>query len=246
MPTELATPAAALTAALRTDPNGPLLTYYDEQTGERTELSATTLDNWVAKTANLLVDGAGLTADDPVGVLLPAHWQTAAVLLGCLAAGIPVRTAAAAGVEPVEVAFSTAGRLAETRMLRPADTYLLGLAPMAAPARDLPPGTTDFVVEVRAYGDRFVPAATVDPDAAALLDPAPVSHRALVEQAEAMAATLGLRAGGRLIVAVDEDPGPVHWLLAPLIAGASVVLCRNADAARLADIAATERVTCGL
>ncbi len=246
MPTELATPAAALAAALRTDPNRPLLTYYDEQTGERTELSATTLDNWVAKTANLLIDGAGLTADDPVGVLLPAHWQTAAVLLGCLSAGIPVRTAAADGVEPVEVAFSTAARLAEARQLRPADTYLLGLAPMAAPARDLPPGTTDFVVEVRAYGDRFVPGAPVDPDADALLDPTPVSHRELVEQAVAAADTRKLRVGGRLIVAVDEDPDPVRWLLAPLAVGASVVLCRNADTARLADIAATERVTAGL
>ncbi len=43
-----------LEPALRRDPTGPLLTWYDEAGGERVELSATTLDNWVAKTANLL------------------------------------------------------------------------------------------------------------------------------------------------------------------------------------------------
>ena len=42
------------------DPARPLLTWYDDGTGERVELSGATLGNWVAKTANLLVDGCGL------------------------------------------------------------------------------------------------------------------------------------------------------------------------------------------
>jgi len=36
---------------------------------------------------------------------------------------------------------------------------------------------------------------------------------------------------------------PLDWLLAPLAAGASVVLCASLDPAALADRVATERVT---
>ena len=32
----------------------PLVTFYDDATGERTELSGITVGNWVAKTGNLL------------------------------------------------------------------------------------------------------------------------------------------------------------------------------------------------
>ena len=49
-------PAALLATARDRDPARPLVTHYDDSTGERVELSATTLDNWVAKTANLLQD----------------------------------------------------------------------------------------------------------------------------------------------------------------------------------------------
>src|SRR5262250_1034661 len=77
-------------ALVAPDPTRPLLTWYDDGSGERTELSGATLANWVAKTANLLVDGAGLGPGDRALVLLPPHWQTAAVLLGCWSAGLSV------------------------------------------------------------------------------------------------------------------------------------------------------------
>ncbi|MDT7643714.1 MAG: hypothetical protein QOC75_714, partial [Pseudonocardiales bacterium] len=41
---------------LASDPARPLITYYDDATGERIELSGTTLANWAAKTANLMRD----------------------------------------------------------------------------------------------------------------------------------------------------------------------------------------------
>lgn len=55
------TPVELLHAYLRggtpsVDPAAPLVTFYDDATGERVELSARTFDNWVAKTANLLQD----------------------------------------------------------------------------------------------------------------------------------------------------------------------------------------------
>ncbi|HXO48839.1 MAG TPA: TIGR03089 family protein, partial [Mycobacterium sp.] len=67
---------------LRADPVGPRITYYDDATGERIELSAVTLANWAAKTGNLLRDELGGGPASRVAVLLPAHWQTAAVLFG--------------------------------------------------------------------------------------------------------------------------------------------------------------------
>ena len=65
---------------MNSDPVGPRITYYDDATGERIELSTVTLANWAAKTANLLRDELGAGPGSRVAVLLPAHWQTAAVL----------------------------------------------------------------------------------------------------------------------------------------------------------------------
>ena len=67
--------SAILDPLLRDDPAGPRITYYDDATGERIELSAVTLGNWAAKTANLLRDELGAGPGSRVAVLLPAHWQ---------------------------------------------------------------------------------------------------------------------------------------------------------------------------
>jgi uncharacterized protein (TIGR03089 family) len=248
-------PAGLLATALADDPTRPVLTYYDEHTGERTELSATTLDNWVAKTANLLADGSGLDADGIAAVLLPAHWQAAAVLLGAWSLGLsvtipPEAAAPEAGADqaggPVDVAFVAADRVAEAAPFRPVETFVLALAPLAAPVRELPAGTADYVVEVRTYGDHFRPAEPADPGRPALSDG--TSHGELVTRAADRAAGLGLARGDRLLVTGGEPAGPgeppvLDWLLAPLAAGASVVLCRHATPERLAGIAAAERAT---
>jgi uncharacterized protein (TIGR03089 family) len=60
---------------------GPHITYYDA-TGERIELSTATLATWAAKTGNLLRDELGAGPASRVVVLVPAHWQTAAVWFG--------------------------------------------------------------------------------------------------------------------------------------------------------------------
>src|ERR671921_2208898 len=88
-------PAALLAAARDRDPARPLLTHYDDSTGERIELSATTLDNWVAKTANLLQEEFDVGPGRTVAVALPVHWQTAAVLLGAWSCGATVQDTAA-------------------------------------------------------------------------------------------------------------------------------------------------------
>src|SRR3954447_10787830 len=100
----------AFTAAVRQDPTTPLVTFYDDASGDRTELSGATVDNWVAKTANLLVDGAGRGPGDAAAVLLPPHWQTAAILLGAWAAGLAAELGDTP--QPVDALFTTPDKAA--------------------------------------------------------------------------------------------------------------------------------------
>jgi uncharacterized protein (TIGR03089 family) len=220
------TAATLLGRATATDPAQPLLTWYDDGTGERVELSGFTLANWVAKTANLLVDGCGLGAGDPATVLLPPHWQTAAVLLGCWTAGLSVGPDGVVvfAASPIEAAA--------------ADRFLLGFAPMGLPIRGkVAPGWLDYVAEVRQHGDHFA-GPRVHPDQPAL---AGETHAHLVDRAAARAGGLGIPAGGRVLIDAGAAADPVDWLLAPLTVGASIVLCKDLDETARAGRAAAER-----
>ncbi|MEU1808729.1 TIGR03089 family protein [Micromonospora sp. WMMD1076] len=214
--------------AIATDPTRPLLTWYDDTTGERTELSGATLANWVAKTANLLTDEVGAAPGDTAGVLLPPHWQTAAVLLGCWSAKLTV----AGTPGPVEALFVAVDRVDEAAGWPAGERYALALDPFALPMRQVPAGCTDFVAAVRGHGDHFTPyPAGGEADAA------------LLARAQARATELGLGRGDRLLVDVTTHPDPVDWLLTPLTAGASVVACAHPDPTRLPARAETEKTT---
>jgi len=204
---------------LADDPGRPRLTWYGPD-GERAEFSAKVLDNWVAKTANLLVDGCGLGPGDRAAVLLPPHWQTAAVLLGCWTAGLVVGS-------PPDVVFSAADRAGEAPDAP--DRYALGLLPMAQPLREVPPGFADYVAEVRPFGDRYAGP--------------PGSGADLVADAVGRATRLGVTAADRVLVDAAAYPDPVDWLLVPLAAGATTVLCGQCDPGRLAARITSERVT---
>jgi len=94
------TPADLLDQQLRRDGTRPLLTWYDDATGERIELSVATAANWAAKTANLLADEHGLEPGDAVSLDPPSHWLTAVVVLGAWTAGVAVDLrAGAAGLQ---------------------------------------------------------------------------------------------------------------------------------------------------
>ncbi len=69
-------------------PGPPLVTFYDDATGERVELSVATFANWVAKTANLLQGDLSAEPGDRLALLLPAHWQSAVWLLACSSVGV--------------------------------------------------------------------------------------------------------------------------------------------------------------
>jgi hypothetical protein len=81
------TPAALLERELRRDGARPLLTFYDDGTGDRVELSVVTAANWAAKIANHLVEDEDLQPGDDVAVEPAPHWTTAVTLLGAWTAG---------------------------------------------------------------------------------------------------------------------------------------------------------------
>ncbi|SDT70020.1 TIGR03089 family protein [Actinoplanes derwentensis] len=229
------------TAAIGRDPAAPLLTWYDDATGDRTELSGITLDNWVQKTANLLVDGIGLGHGDAVALLLPPHWQTAALLLGVSAAGLAADLDG--DPQPVEALFTTPERAGVTAGgWATTDRYVTGLLPLAMPLRTVPEGFVDYVIEVRNYGDHFrgEPVAAAD---RALAGPVELSHDDVVAAAHDRAAELGITPGARVLIDTAALPDPIDWLLAPLVAGASIVLCANLDPTKTKPRAATEKVT---
>ncbi|MEV0426655.1 TIGR03089 family protein [Micromonospora sp. NPDC050495] len=214
--------------AIATDPTRPLLTWYDDATGERTELSGATLANWVAKTVNLLVDEVALAPGDTAAVLLPPHWQTAAVLLGCWSAKLTVVDAPG----DVDVLFAAAGRAAEATEWSAGERYALPLDPFALPLRQVPAGFTDFVSSVRGHGDHFTAYPQGGPGDAELL-----------ARARARAAELCLTPGDRVLIDTDQHPDPVDWLLAPLTAGATLVACAHLDPSRLDSRAGAEKAT---
>jgi uncharacterized protein (TIGR03089 family) len=243
-------PAALLANARDRDPARPLLTHYDDATGERVELSAATLDNWVAKTANLLQDEFDVGPGSTVAVALPVHWQTAAVLLGVWSCGAAVADTATEDegrLSDVDVVLAAQDRLPALEE-EEGDAELLGLslhplglgmAGYAGPARD-------FALEVRTHGDVFTPYEAPQSTAPGLrLGGMELTLGGLVSAARELADRLGIGAGERLLVDehVAAEAGPVAWLLAPLAAGASLVLVRNPFEDKLARRAADERVT---
>jgi uncharacterized protein (TIGR03089 family) len=235
------TPAELFAARVRANAADPLLTFYDDLTGERVELSATTTANWVEKTANLLQDGLAVEPGERVAVLLPLHWQAAVAMLACWSVGAQVTLDV--GDADVVFAAEDAG-LVEARASGARDVVGLSLLPLGQPLTSAPTGVTDFAREVLGYPDDFVPYARVDDGTPALRVGADEwTGRALVADATEAAAQCGMHSRLLTAVAYDDAAAIRLGLLAPIAAGGSLVLCRNLDESKLADRARVERVT---
>jgi uncharacterized protein (TIGR03089 family) len=215
----------------------PFLTWYDDRRDERVELSYRTFENWTAKTANLVVDELGAGPGDRVGVLLSDHWRTPVVLAGCWRAGARVVVLDPAGPDPgpggLVAAFVGEDDLA-------AATDALGGTALVAvtegllgrPGADFG-GALDYARVVPSMGDLF--DAGPDPAGDALVagdQAAPMAG--LLERAAGLAARTGLTDTDRLLSgrSLGTVDGAVAGLLAPLAAGAGVVLVRDLDPAR--------------
>ncbi|MCV7009944.1 TIGR03089 family protein [Mycobacterium gordonae] len=224
---------------LRADPVGPRITYYDDATGERIELSAVTLANWAAKTANLLRDELGAGPGSRVGVLLPAHWQTAAVLFGVWWIGAEaVLDDAPEG--SVDIALCTTDRLDEAdALVAGGEVAVLSLDPFGRPVPDLPIGVTDYATAVRVHGDQIVPEPQPGPALAGQ------SVAQLMASCVQSAAMQGLTSGERVLsTATWERPEKVvDGLLAVLSVGGSLVQVANPDPAAVQRRIEMEKVT---
>lgn len=221
-----------LTSLLLGDANSPAprITYYDDATGERIELSTVTLANWAAKTANMLRDEFGAGPGSTVAVRLPAHWQTAGVLLGIWWAGAEV---VLSGEDSSDVAFCTPGNEPDAD-----EVCVLSLDAFGRPVPNLPLGLTDYSTAVRVHGDRFSSAGA-----------GPALNGRSVEE---VAGAARESAAAQSITAEDRVLSSRSWdtpetltanLLAVLIAGASLVQVANPDPAAQERRVVSEKVT---
>ena len=226
--TSMSHPVDLLRRELATEPARPLVTFYDDSTDARVELSVKTFDNWVAKTANLLVDGLAVEPGARVALALPVHWQTAVWLYACWSAGltaVPVDEGDIPG--DADVVAASPSRLEEA-LATPAEVVGLSLHALGAPLEQCPPGVTDYAVEVRAYGDHF--GGAVDGDA-----PAVELAGETLTGAQLVAAGEKTPREARVLTTVPyaTREGLINGLIGPLTSHGSVIICQNLEESRL-------------
>jgi uncharacterized protein (TIGR03089 family) len=212
-------------------PARPLITHYDDAADTRVELSVATMRNWAAKTANWLVDELDVAQGDRVAVLLPAHWQTASVLLGAWWCGAEVVTSGMS-----KVSFVPPGATDPEAAV----TAVASLDPMGRDLRgDVPPGCVDYIADARLFGDDYfgdpVPGNT------------PCFQGSTVDEILSMAASrasdLGLTPSSRVLSTLDWPANVMDGLITVLAAGASLVQVTNSEPAKLDKHKETERTT---
>lgn len=217
-----------LTQRTRLDGTLPFLTFYSGE--ERTELSVRSFANWVAKTANLLVDEFDLAPGDRVRLTLaqahPTHWMTLIWTMAAWQAGLTVvDTAADLEVSGPQVSGTTDG-----------PAVACSLHPLGLGLTGLPPGWTDFSTAALAQPDEWFGAG---PESES--EPAwEVGERRLTFGD----LTLVDARAGRVLVSGLRD----RWesvracLLAPLLGGGStVIVTGDPTTAALERIAADEK-----
>ena len=209
------------------DPARPFLTYYDESTGERVELSGVTAANWVAKTSNFLVDDLEAAPGTRVRLGLPSHWLRFVWVLSCWTVGAAVVDADAdIGLSGPDLAAAEPVRLAAS------------LRPLGGRFAEPPAGFLDVGAEVPPHGDVFVALDPPTPDTLALdLDGSRVTQDELAMSTEPSAE--------RLLVESGPLARDVDLLVAASLGGGSLVVVANGSADVLARLAEQERARFG-
>ncbi|HET8605114.1 MAG TPA: TIGR03089 family protein [Marmoricola sp.] len=233
-----------LATLLRDNPSRPLVTAYDDATGERTELSVTTYANWVAKTANLFVDELMLDAGDTILLDLPPHWLGAVFLGGAWAAGLAVTTDPE--VEAAAVVCGPDDLEHRPRSASGAPVVACSLLPFAVRFRDpLPDRVQDHGLLWPGQSDVFSPATPVTPDAPAWQPDGLTQEELLTRAAAGQDATDASEVRLLTDAAPTWDAG-VPAFLAPLLSGGSLVLVRRPDDTQWSQHRDAERATAEL
>jgi len=223
-----------LTRQLRSDAGRPFVTFYDDATGERVELSVTTYANWVAKVSSLLVEELELERGQTLCVDLPVHWLGPVFLGAAWTVGLVVDDA-----EPDAVVCGPDGLERWAPRTDELPVLACSLLPLGVRFADpLPVGVHDVGVEVWSQPDAFTAWDPPGPDDLALPG---------VRQGElwrAAAAGSLLTDGGRLLSEANPaSPPGIATFTEPLVRGGSLVLVTHAGPGRLEATAAAERVT---
>ncbi len=235
---------ALLRRLVDADPGRPRITVYDDTDsptrGERVELSARVLANWVAKAANLLQDELDAGRGTVVRLDLPPHWRTLYWALAAWSVGACVEVPAARGSgtdpedagTPADVVVTDDPAAAEAAE----EGVLVTLAALARSAPGpVPHGVIDEAKEVATHGDVFTAwEEPEDDDPALRADGSTTSTTDLVPAAEP----------GRVHTATTDTAAFLRTALAAWAADGSVVLTRGEpDAEVLARRLASEGVT---
>ena len=211
---------------LRRNGSRPLVTFYDDATGERVELSAVTFANWVAKTAGVLQDELDIERGATVLVDLPTHWLTPVWLGACWATGAAVTDDVTADSALIVCGPDGLERYAGGD--RP--VVALSLLPMGRRfTEQLPAGVVDFGTIVWGQPDAFVPYDAPDGADVAWAG-AGAAPRIQAELLAHAAQHAWAEPGTRLLT--DRSPCSEDGLLAflaPLMAGGGTVWVANPD-----------------
>ena len=207
--------AAVLSDLLRRDPGRPLVTFYDDATGERVELSVATYANWVAKTSSLLVEEFDAERGGSVHIDLPCHW------LGPVFLGAAWNVGLVATLDP-EPDIAICGPDRVVRWQQHPAAIACSLRPLGVRfAEALPAGVHDFGVEVWSQPDAFVPWDPATPDDLAAFGRT---------QAELFADDGTVGPGSRLFTATNPvTPDGLAAFTQPLGRDGSTVWVRNPD-----------------
>jgi uncharacterized protein (TIGR03089 family) len=229
----------------RVDPARPLVTFYDDATGERIELSATTYANWVSKTAGLLQDDLEVERGGLVLIDLPTHWLGAVWLGAAWTVGLCATDDAGLALEADLIVCGPAGLEQYVDHAGRVPVVALSLRPLGGRFVDaLPEGVTDYGAVVLAQPDVFV---SYDPPTSD--DPAWRDADGVLTQTDLLSgpAGIGIQTDGRLLTDVNPcSRVGLGTLLEPLKQGAATVWVANPDDAVWAGRRDAERVTAEL
>lgn len=207
-------------------PSSPRLIWYGPDS-ERVELSGRVLENWVAKTANYLVDELDADTSTVVELDMDPHWRSLCWALACWRVGATLRLTPGSRQDterPAEVTVTATPRAGQAGLVV---AVALGALQMSWPGR-LPDGVLDYAGEIRGFDDVFVADDSPDPgqvavegptlpavDYAALLgefasvvdDGAVVLVESAAPMASVLASALGTwRASGTLVLVSGDTP----------------------------------------
>jgi uncharacterized protein (TIGR03089 family) len=232
-----------LAEQLRRSGSRPLVTFYDDATGERVELSVVTYANWVAKTASLLQDELDAERGGTVLVDLPPHWLGPVWLGAAWSMGMAVAPDVPAGEADVVVCGPDG---VEAYVNAGPPVVALSLAPMAARfAAPVPPGVTDYGAVVWSQPDAFLPDDPPSPDDVAWRQVVASVARTQAELlADISAGIGGARDAERVLTDVDPvSPAGIECLLGPLASGGGTVWVRHPDPAAWSSRLTAEQAT---